>query len=531
MATSNCNLAVAICVTIFVLSTSVWADRDFYPGKKMIYFCRVPSVEYIRKNIREMEKVAFDGLVIPEAHSWSTWSKRRMVIKDLQPLIDNLRATKFRRFTDNFLPINSYFPSKEETADWFDPAWSAVADNAAVMARAAKQSRLKGIMFDTEQYGDYRMWDYDEAKQGRPFKEYRDKVQERGREFIRAINREFPSPVIFVTWSYELPIAYPHPVGVGGQPLYALLIPFLDGMIEAATPGTVLVDGYEYGYGFVSERAFMGGRKMIKDTARNAITSVPQAFDKHVRLGLPVYPDHWASMSMPFVFDRVETNLVTPDLFRTMLANALSVTDRYVWVYSERLRWWDYGAEFGADAPIEYGKANAPKEYVEALRLARKGPAPGNHPDKITWPNAKLELSKENWRFALDSTVGQTSAECVKTGYDDSSWQQVKLGETPSYTGKAWYRFRFSGPVLAGNMRAFLTVPTADEFARVWLNGEYVGEHDLNRYGYSYFSIEVSKSYKPGADNLLVLQMDNRKGASGITNPLKLSEAGYAQIQ
>ena len=30
---------------------------------------------------------------------------------------------------------------------------------------------------------------------------------------------------------------------------------------------------------------------------------------------------------------------------------------------------------------------------------------------------------------------------------------------------------------------------------------------------------------------LLVLQMDNRQGPSGITGPLKLTEAGYVQIK
>jgi uncharacterized BrkB/YihY/UPF0761 family membrane protein len=39
---------------------------------------------------------------------------------------------------------------------------------------------------------------------------------------------------------------------------------------------------------------------------------------------------------------------------------ALNESDRYVWVYSERLRWWD---------------GTPPKEYVEALALAKKGPA------------------------------------------------------------------------------------------------------------------------------------------------------------
>lgn len=525
----------AFCGAILICASVAAENAPPYEGKKIIQWGRVPDIKYIRNNIREMENVAVDGILIPDPHGWRTWSAKRFDSKDLQPLVDDLRATPFKRFTDNFLKINSYFPPNGGPVDWFAREWSSIAHNAGVMARAARQGGLKGLVFDCEQYGkgDSRMWDYSGAKLKRPFKEYSDKAKERGKEFIRTINKEFPGITIFTTWGYELPIVYPHPSQPGGQPNYALLIPFLDGIIEAADPGTVLVDGYEYGYGFVSERAFMGGKEMIKDTARNTITSAPKAFDEHVQFGCPVFPDMWSLEGrLPFVFDKVERNVVTPAIFRTKLANALKVTDKYVWIYTQTLRWWQCDLEFGVDAPIRYREANAPEAYIEAVSLARRGPAPGSHPDRITWPARKLELPTEAWGFALDATVGQVSSDCVKPEYDDSSWQKVKIGGVPPYTGKAWYRFTFSGPELTDNtMRAFLSVMTDDEFTKVWVNGEYVGEHDTDRDGRRSFAIEVSEAYRPGRDNLLVLQMDNQKGPSGITGTLKLFEAGYAQIK
>lgn len=525
----------AFCVVMFAISTFAHAEEDRYPGKKMIVFGRVPTSEYVRDNIREMEKIAFDGLIIADGQNWKTWSTQPLDMQEFQPLIDNVKATKFDRFTDNFLRINTHFPSKESTADWFDADWSAVATNAGLTARAAKECGFKGIVIDTEQYGegDSRMWDYSGDKLKRPFSEYREQVKERGREFIRAINKEFSDPVLFLTWGYELPVVYPHPTEPGGQPGYALLIPFLDGIIEAASPGTVLVNGYEYAYGFVSKKAFMGGKEMVKNTVRSTITSEPEAFDKHVQYGCPIYPDMWSGFgSLPFVFDDVEANLVTPALLRTMMANALAATDKYVWVYTEHLYWWDHDAEFGVDAPIEYRKANVPQEYIEAVSMARKGPTPGPHPDKITWPNAMMELPASGWRFALDSTVAKASAECVKVGYDDSAWQEVIVNEIPSYEGKTWYRIKFNGAALADNMRAFLRIPTHDEIAGVWLNGGHVGDRDINRYGARGFVvIEVSKFYKSGEDNVLVLRMENREGPSGISGPIKLSESGYVQIK
>ena len=52
-------------------------------------------------------------------------------------------------------------------------------------------------------------------------------------------------------------------------------------------------------------------------------------------------------------------NYYTPSQLQTTLNHALNASDQYVWVYSERLRWWN---------------GTAPKAYIEALALAKKGP-------------------------------------------------------------------------------------------------------------------------------------------------------------
>ena len=118
---------LSFCAMLFVITSSTWAEKDLYPGKKIIVFGRVPHTKYIRKNIRDMEKVAFDGLIISDGQGWNVWSNKRLDPKSLQPTIDNLKATKFKRFTDNFIMLKSCFLTKEVAVDWFDPKWSTIA--------------------------------------------------------------------------------------------------------------------------------------------------------------------------------------------------------------------------------------------------------------------------------------------------------------------------------------------------------------------------------------------------------------------
>jgi hypothetical protein len=55
-------------------------------------------------------------------------------------------------------------------------------------------------------------------------------------------------------------------------------------------------------------------------------------------------------------------NYFTPQQFESSAKAALSTADEYVWVYTEKPRWWD---------PQTGKPAALPREYQEALRRAR----------------------------------------------------------------------------------------------------------------------------------------------------------------
>jgi hypothetical protein len=56
--------------------------------------------------------------------------------------------------------------------------------------------------------------------------------------------------------------------------------------------------------------------------------------------------------------DDFSKNYFSPTEFRNAPSAALRVSDRYVWVYTERLNWWT--------------GERVPSEYLQALSLARE---------------------------------------------------------------------------------------------------------------------------------------------------------------
>ena len=86
----------------------------------------------------------------------------------------------------------------------------------------------------------------------------------------------------------------------------------------------------------------------------------PEALAKHLRAGFGNMPDRDKN-GVEWQASDLMNRYFTPAEFRTSLNYALDAADRYAWLYTTRIGWWD---------------GTAPKEYVEALRLAKTGPAP-----------------------------------------------------------------------------------------------------------------------------------------------------------
>ena len=77
--------------------------------------------DFVRDNIREMEKRRFEGLIFRTKGFDHVFDVRPWNKADLQPRLDTLAQIKWRKFTENFLTLNA---ANQWKIDWFnDDQW------------------------------------------------------------------------------------------------------------------------------------------------------------------------------------------------------------------------------------------------------------------------------------------------------------------------------------------------------------------------------------------------------------------------
>jgi hypothetical protein len=344
-------------------------------GKKLIgsgIYCR--SSSFVRENIEELERLPFDGMII--GRFWPFWAGKKNedrlrearcadMVKDPEESLDHfvaeLKATKFARFTDNFMGVES---SHEGDFDWFDEArCDQMAGKWGLLAKAAKEAGLKGLKFDAEGYqgDDLFVYGRDNLKSKRA---YAARMEEVGARVMREINRHYPDMVLLLYLGHT----------ASWQNMTA---PFLDGMLSEALPGFVMVDGYEDAYGFRSKGQFKEGRRHMKERAFRESHFRPQ-FGKHVQAGFAVWPCNWQGKPpdrISFNTHDFELNYYTPDELAYTTQCALSYSDKYVWVWGESLNVWKSTVTvYDKDGNAETGPI--PQEYVEALARGKRGNVP-----------------------------------------------------------------------------------------------------------------------------------------------------------
>ncbi len=138
---------------------------------------------------------------------------------------------------------------------------------------------------------------------------------------------------------------------------------------------------------------------------------------------------------------------------------------------------------------------------------------------------AAIPLSGE-WRFAVDRDSSGEAEGWADPGFDASKWEIVEVPHTWSvmpdyanYEGVAWYQRTFGVPDAVRDAHLRLHFEAVFYLAKVWLNGEYLGEHQG---GYTPFEFDVTGIARPGEENTLAVQVDNLRAANRI--PADLSE-------
>jgi hypothetical protein len=141
---------------------------------------------------------------------------------------------------------------------------------------------------------------------------------------------------------------------------YGLLVPFLDGMVAAASDRVVLVDGYEQSYPLRDRARFAASADSVRRAVAR-ITAQPERYGRLLSVGFGIWLDFdWRNRT--WHTDDPSRNYFSPEALAVAVRAALDHADRYVWIYSETPRWWT----------PEGGRLALPAVYDSVLRHVRR---------------------------------------------------------------------------------------------------------------------------------------------------------------
>jgi len=139
-----------------------------------------------------------------------------------------------------------------------------------------------------------------------------------------------------------------------------------------------------------------------------------------------------------------------------------------------------------------------------------------------------IALPKDGWRFRTDPNADGHLQKWFEAAYDDSAWETIAIESAweeqgHAYDGVAWYRASFELPAKPECLAVELAFGGVDEIAWVWINGQYVGQHDLGPEGWDKpFTLDVTRELKWGERNQITVRVHDSVQAGGIWKPVSI---------
>ncbi len=391
-----------VIVFVLLLSIGTVGQEDVLrPRKKMIELgWDSPSTEYLKDHWEEMEERSpFDGVIF---HLSPKGKISSLGLMDAQPwqkedyavCINDLKNCKFKQFTDNF--VNIFF--SPGTVQWNDnEAWKRIAEKAGICAWVSKESGCKGISLDFESYGKP-LFLYN-SENGLTWEETCRLVFQRGNEFIQSIAAQHPKAVILCLWMNSINVhsgRRTDPEKILRGTSYGLLPSFINGMLSAAPPDMILIDGCENGYYYDSREEYQqAALDMVLWTgpAMNLVqTDLKQKYRNQVRAGFGFYLDMFSNPEGSTFYRGPRKDGTRMDRLRENVQAAWDSSDQYVWIYGESNRWWNLPAE--KNSKVRYWNDALPGLYNLLLEIKNPQIAATKIYEKIKKDKTVLNLLK-----------------------------------------------------------------------------------------------------------------------------------------
>lgn len=137
-------------------------------------------------------------------------------------------------------------------------------------------------------------------------------------------------------------------------------------------------------------------------------------------------------------------------------------------------------------------------------------------------------IPEENWKFSTDPKAEGHRKDFYQDNFNDRTWKPIKIGHWEGqgwtdYDGYAWYRIRFKMPDKIESNAVEVHFEAVDESAWVWMNGIYLGKHDIGIAGWDKpFRLDMTKEIKWGQENILTVRVLDRADGGGIWKPINV---------
>lgn len=343
-----------------VAAAAAAGEQPCAPSRKFVGF----AWEFSRMSLRdlapyadELDKTPLNGIGVylnektPDGTLVSThnimhalWN--RDALQPLVPLARELTAHTSMR--ESFIGT---FRAPAKRIDWSDDArWGAIATNMAIAAWFAKAGGFRGISMDPEDYrhsGQFRRRGGDA-----PYEELCRLVRQRGREVFSGVFREYPDVRILSFWLLSLTHTYlasddPARDAAENGDLWPA---FVDGILDVAPPGALIVDGNEHSYRYKAGRGDFARTAIAVRSRLSALVS-PGNRDKYrrqVSVSFGLYLDMYTNPpGSSWFFGPLNGSRL--GRFAANLHAAAESADEYVWFWGEKHCWADWRGKGPSD--------------------------------------------------------------------------------------------------------------------------------------------------------------------------------------
>jgi hypothetical protein len=340
----------------------------------------------------KLEDSPFDGVIFKSSAGDWTFLPKALPVKEFDADITAFKAIKSKKLENSFYEIQS---NANSDWDWFNDAmWKTSEANLAQIARVAKQSGLRGVMFDAETYA-FNIWQYSVQAKAKTvsFAQYEAKLRERGAQTMRVLEREYPGITFLTLWwlnNTGVDLATASKTNDPYATLHAQLessgsglwVAFVEGMLEAASDRVTFVDGNEESYYYLRTKDFDEARVYAKtDLVLQIRPNLRAKHNQQVQFGNAVYLDGVMNLHKSARFfgyylnnDTDRLNMISRNIY-----HGLRTSEEFVWAYNENMNWWTGQVPAGLDAALRRGKrellegkplSNNPESVIQTAEIA-----------------------------------------------------------------------------------------------------------------------------------------------------------------